>query len=164
MKLMRDTEGAGLESRIGVLASATVVLGILLLGINGPLSRIRNLRIVMFVIHVLPVVVAVLAYRRTRAEAGAGETVVVAAWGLFAIYIATLIGYFAFPEVTSDYAGPLRELVNDVLRFLLTVGALGGLYAGAGAVARRGHPIVAGLVMLFAPVGQFLVYALLFVV
>lgn len=141
------------------LIGALVTLGVVLLALNGPFSSIRNLLLVMFVTQVLPLVIAVLVYSRIHPTASPVELIGVVLWGYLGISLAGVFGYFAFVGMASSYPGPTQEMVNNIIRFLLTTAVIGGLYAVAASVRER--PLVTGGVLLLVPVGLFLLYAVI---
>ncbi|WP_135821563.1 hypothetical protein [Halostella litorea] len=149
---------AVVDRRAGPIVAALVALGVLLLAANGPFSSVRSLRLVQFVDRALVAAVAAVAYVRARSTPPSWDAVAVAAWVFLAVPVAGTLGYFAFGGGPGSYPGPMGELVNDVLRFLLSVAAVGGLCAAAGAALRRDRRAAAALALLAVPVGQFLVY------
>ena len=140
------------------LIGSLVILGVVLLALNGPFSEIRSLRLVTFVGQTLPLVIAILAYSHIHSTATIWELIAVTVWGYIAINIAGIFGYFAFAGLSSTFPGLAQEMMQNIVRFLLATAVIGGLYATAAAFRER--PWLAGLLLLLVPFGQFLVYGL----
>lgn len=140
------------------LIGGLVALGVVLLALNGPFSDVRNLRLVTFVGQTLPLVIAVLAYSYVHSTATIWEIIGVAVWGYIAINIAGIFGYFAFAGLSTNYPGLTQEMIQNIVRFLLTTAVIGGLYAAAASF--RDRPLLTGLLLLFVPFGQFILFAI----
>lgn len=146
------SEKRSLDGLVGVF----LVLGPILLALNGPLSSVRSLRLVNFALNVLPIALAVVLYVRVASTVSVIELAVLVVWTVFALQVSAVIGYFAFGGQSASYPGEVAELTNHVVLFLGTVAAVGGLCSAA---AAQDRPLPKWLFVAAIPIGQLLVYA-----
>ncbi|ELZ21944.1 hypothetical protein C477_04344 [Haloterrigena salina JCM 13891] len=139
------------------VSSALFVTGLVLLAVNGPLSQVRSLLIVDFVLNVLPIAVAAILYVRVASETSVVEIAVLVLWAYFALSVSGVIGFFAFGGQSTSYPGELAELTNHVLLFIGTIAVLGGLYMAAATQDKR--PLLKWGLVAVVPLGQLVVYA-----
>ncbi len=152
------TQNTWLPDRtLDVLIVGLVVLGIVLLLLNGPFGPIRSLTLVTTVTTGIPVVVAVLGYVRVAEAVQTWEPVALALWGYVALQVAGILGFFLFADFSASYPGAMAEMIRHLTQFLLWTGLVTGLYA---AVATRRHrPIQAVVLTALVPFVALPVYA-----
>jgi hypothetical protein len=134
--------GTGLRDVTSVsgLLVGGLVLGVALLVANTPWSPFRSSTLEIFVLYVLPVVIAVLAYVRFATPVVWWEVGALAIWGAISRFGAAFVGFFATMDTGgTGYPGPWIELLQNVLHFFVTTVGLGVPYALAGEF-RNDHP------------------------
>ncbi|WP_254523173.1 hypothetical protein [Natrinema caseinilyticum] len=116
------------------------------------------------IVTLAPIVVATLAYVRTRPTAAAWEIGAVAVWGFLAQRIVDIAWFIAGPALAGAVgvsaillSGGAELRLAELLRYLGTVAVFAGFYTAA--ASRRDRPIVSAITLMAVPVVLVVIYA-----
>lgn len=141
------------------LLIGTFVVGVLLSIATYPGSPLGNGSLRTVTIFGLPVVIAALAYTRSRGGATAGTIALLVVWGGFAIAIAAFVTFLATMGQPGGRSSVLWTTVRQVALFLAGVVGLGGTFLAAG-IYRAERPVVSFVALALGPVAVIVLYAL----
>lgn len=134
--------------RYSLAIAGAVLVGLVFLVANVRGSPLRSGTVEFAVVFVLPLPVALLAYRRFAASAARWELAALTAWGVLSLFFVAFGVFLATMDVATGYLG--LELLRNVVLFATVTAGLAVPY-GLAAAVRRDHPWGAAVGVLLAP-------------